>query len=96
MAALLAVYVLAHAGILENTAFTLHWENLDSFRERFPNLDPLEQLYVLDRRILTCGGGAAATEMMIHLIREKHGGLLADTILNMCLMQSARPGSGCI
>lgn len=86
-------YILAHAGILENTAFTLHWENLDSFRERFPNLDPLEQLYVLDRRILTCGGGAAATDMMVHLIREKHGGVLADTILNMCLMQSARPGN---
>jgi transcriptional regulator GlxA family with amidase domain len=86
-------YTLAHAGILENSVFTLHWENLDSFRERYPNLSPVEQLYVLDHRILTCGGGAAATDMMVCLIRARHGGALADTILNMCLLQSARPAT---
>ena len=32
-------HVLAHAGLLNGYRCTIHWENLESFREAFPDLD---------------------------------------------------------
>ncbi|PSL20480.1 GlxA family transcriptional regulator [Shimia abyssi] len=78
-------YTLARAGILSGRTFTLHWENIPPFRQHFPDLTPVEQLYAIDERIMTCGGGSAATDLFIKLIFERHGGELARAILNMCL-----------
>lgn len=84
-------YVLAKAGILEGRKFTLHWENLPPFTETFPHLQPLEQLYCIDDRILTCAGGSAATDLFIEIVARNHGPLLADAILKMCLHGPQRP-----
>lgn len=79
-------YALAKAGILQNVRFTLHWENIAAFREIYPDLDPIEQLYTQDGRIMTCGGGSAATDMFVKLIRDTYGHFLAQGVLNMCLV----------
>ncbi|MEQ9695011.1 GlxA family transcriptional regulator [Shimia sp. SDUM112013] len=78
-------YTLARAGILGGKKFTLHWENQLPFRESYPELDVQEQLYAIDDRIMTCGGGAAATDLFLKLIYERHGPLLSQAVLNMCL-----------
>jgi transcriptional regulator GlxA family with amidase domain len=78
-------YTLARAGILGGRGVTLHWENQVPFRERYPDLDLREQLYVVDGRIMTCGGGAAATDLFLKLIYDRHGPLLSQAVLNMCL-----------
>ncbi|WP_372884536.1 GlxA family transcriptional regulator [Shimia sp.] len=78
-------YTLARAGILGGRKFTLHWENQLPFRERYPDLDVQEQLFVVDDRIMTCGGGAAATDLFLKLIYERHGPMLSQAVLNMCL-----------
>ncbi|GAA6182125.1 GlxA family transcriptional regulator [Shimia sp. NS0008-38b] len=78
-------YTLAKAGILEGKDFTLHWENIPPFREHFPHLSPLEQLYAIDGRIMTCGGGVAPMDLFLKLIYERHGAQLARAVLNMCL-----------
>mgnify|MGYP003648416817 CR=1 FL=1 len=78
-------YALAKAGILKGHDFTLHWENIPPFRETFPDLEPLDQLYVIDGRILTCGGGSAATDLFLSLISQRFGADLAHAVLNMCL-----------
>ncbi|MHA6268098.1 GlxA family transcriptional regulator [Aliiroseovarius sp. CAU 1755] len=78
-------YTLARAGILAGHKFTLHWENIAPFREHFPDLTPVEQLYTIDNRVMTCGGGAAATDLFLKLIYETHGPVLSQAVLNMCL-----------
>lgn len=78
-------FALAHAGRLGNHRFTLHWENQPSFRETFPGLDPTGQLYEMDGALLTCGGGSAATDMMLDLIEQDHGPALAGITADMCL-----------
>ncbi|WP_371169776.1 GlxA family transcriptional regulator [Aliiroseovarius sp. 2305UL8-7] len=78
-------YTLVRAGILEGHKFTLHWENIAPFREHYPDLTPVEQLYTMDKRILTCGGGSAATDLFFKLIYDTHGPVLAQAVLNMCL-----------
>ncbi|THD82336.1 GlxA family transcriptional regulator [Aliigemmobacter aestuarii] len=76
---------LARAGLLKGRRFTLHWENQPAFRENFPDLDPSENKFEIDDRVLTCGGGAAATDMMLEVIAQEHGEAFAAMVSDMCL-----------
>ena len=76
---------LARAGFLTNRAFTLHWENQPGFVEEFPDLNPTPQRFERDGSLLTCGGGVAATEMMISIIAEDYGEDFAIAVSDMCL-----------
>jgi transcriptional regulator GlxA family with amidase domain len=60
-------HVLAHAGLLNGYRCTIHWENLESFREAFPDLDIQPELFEVDRDRFTCAGGVAASDMMARL-----------------------------
>lgn len=76
---------LAKAGLLERRRFTLHWENQPGFLETFPELAPTLNRFETDERLLTCGGGAASTDMMISLIAKDHGVAFAAMVSEMCL-----------
>ena len=76
---------LARAGLLGDRRFTLHWENQPGFCETFPTLLPTPSRYEMDGRIMTCGGGAAATDMMIAVIAADHGAVFAAMVSDMCL-----------
>ncbi len=73
-------YILAKAGLLDGYRCTIHWEYLNSFKEEFPNLEVTQELYEVDRDRLTCSGGTAAIDMMLHLIAEQHGRDLATAV----------------
>ena len=66
-------FLLARAGLIGERRCTAHWEFLPSLREAFPALHVEETLFVNDDKLLTCSGGAASMEMMLHLISMKHG-----------------------
>lgn len=76
---------LARAGLLDHKRFTLHWENQPGFIEAFPDLTPTPHRFEADGDLLTCGGGAAATEMMISLIAQDYGQDFAIAVSDMCL-----------
>jgi AraC family transcriptional regulator, carnitine catabolism transcriptional activator len=82
---------LAKAGLLSRRRFTLHWENQPGFAETFPDLDPSGNRFEIDDRILTCGGGAASTDMMLTRIADDHGGAFAAVVSEMCL-RTVMPG----
>ena len=73
-------YVLAKAGMLGERRCTIHWENIDAMREEFPHLEITNDLYEIDRTHITCSGGTAALDMMLHLISQAHGAKLAAEI----------------
>ena len=78
-------FALARAGLLQNRRFTLHWENQPAFIEHHIGLAPSGRLYENDQGLLTCGGGSAATDMMLDLIAADHGRDLAAVVADMCL-----------
>lgn len=78
---------LAQAGLLEGRAFTLHWECHPGFVETFPQLVPSKRRFEIDNRVLTCGGGAAAADMAISIIRKDHGDAFATIVADMCLLR---------
>ncbi len=76
---------LARAGLLTSGHFTLHWENQPAFVERFPDLQPTQHQFEVLDRVITCGGGAAATDMILSMIARDHGGAFAAVVSEMCL-----------
>jgi transcriptional regulator GlxA family with amidase domain len=75
-------YLLARAGLLDGYRSTIHWENRPAFQEEFPHLVCTDKLYEIDRDRLTCSGGSAAMDLMLHLIIERHGADLARRVAN--------------
>lgn len=78
-------FALAQAGVLCGQNFTLHWENQPAFLEYFPSLIPTQNLYENDKNLITCGGGNAATDMMLDIIETEHGNDLAVIVADMCI-----------
>ena len=75
-------YLLARAGLLDGYRCTIHWENRPAFEEEFSDLVCTGKLYEIDRDRLTCSGGTAALDLMLHLIAERHGDELARRVAN--------------
>ena len=83
-------YTLARAGLLEGKSFTMHWDNQPAFIERFPDLAVSTHIFKKDGNIITCGGGAAGTDMMLSAIETHHGHGLAQLVTDMCVHGTQR------
>ncbi|MBC7478322.1 MAG: GlxA family transcriptional regulator, partial [Pseudorhodobacter sp.] len=70
-------WVLARAGLLNGYRATVHWEDLEDLAAAHPQVDVVPDRYVIDRNRFTAGGAAPAADLMLHLIRARHGPALA-------------------
>ncbi len=70
-------WLLAAAGLLDGYRATSHWDVLDGFAERFPEVDVVEDRIVFDRDRASCGGATTTLELMLALIERHHGATLA-------------------
>ncbi len=82
--------ILARAGLMGGYKCAIHWENLPAFTEAFPDIDVASHLFEIDRNRLTCCGGTAALDMMVHLIGLDHGEDLALQVSEQCLVDRVR------
>lgn len=73
-------YVLAAAGLLEGYRCTIHWENMASLREKFPRLQIVSNVFVVDRNRYTCSGGVSSIDLMLYLVANIHGHQLVQEI----------------
>jgi transcriptional regulator GlxA family with amidase domain len=85
-----ASFILARAGLLQDRRCTLHWDYLPAFREAFPEIDVVDDLFVFDGNICTCAGGVAALDMMLHLIRQRQDAALAALVSDQFIHGSLR------
>lgn len=86
----LGVYALARAGVMSGRQATTHWSCMAGFAEQFPNVDLREQLYTIDRTIMTCAGGAIGMDLMLYLIAEEHGEHLASEVADQIMHHPIR------
>lgn len=85
-----APYILAKAGLLNDVACTIHWENLAAFVEEFPELDVSNELFEIDRNRFTCAGGTAPLDMMLNVIAQQHGHELAAAVAEQFMHERIR------
>lgn len=85
-------YVLARAGLLDGYRCTIHWENIDGFREEFPDIEIVSELYEIDRNRFTCSGGTAAIDMMLNFIALHLGHDIAASVADQLIHHRIRSG----
>lgn len=82
-------WLLAEAGLLDGYRATTHWEDLDRFATRFPDVTALRDRFHIDRDRMTCGGALPAIDMLLHLIRARHGPKLAQRVAGAFIYDAA-------
>ena len=83
-------HVLARAGLLDGRRCTIHWENLASFIEDFPEIEVTSELFEIDGNRFTCSGGTGAIDMMLNVISMQHGYELAASVADQLLHERIR------
>jgi len=83
-------YALARAGLLDNFRATIHWENLSSLREEFPQVRISDQLFTIDRDRYTCSGGTAPLDLMLNLIQLKLGPRISQLVSEQFIVDRVR------
>jgi transcriptional regulator GlxA family with amidase domain len=78
----IGTYFLARSGLLKGRRCTVHWEVRPAFLEEFPEIDCTNRLYEIDGTCMTCSGGTAAMDMMLHMIGATHGFELMNAVAN--------------
>jgi AraC family transcriptional regulator, carnitine catabolism transcriptional activator len=61
---------LAEAGLLDQHAAAIHWDNLPGFQELFPKVHTAQSLFSFSNNRVTCAGAAAILDMMIAWIAQ--------------------------
>lgn len=73
-------WLMAAAGLLDGYNATTHWEDLDRFAMRFPQVNVLSDRFHIDGNRLTCGGAMPGLDMMLSLIAAEFGQPLATRV----------------
>ena len=86
-------WVLAKAGLLNGRKATTHWEDLEAFSQRFPDVEMQSDRWVRDGPFLTTGGAAPALDMMLALIRARQGYSIALDVASLYIYDEVRQAS---
>lgn len=85
-------WLLARAGLLEGRRATTHWEDLEDFAAVFPGIDVVPDRYVVDGKFFTTGGASPTFDLMLHLIRMRHGMAAALDVASVFIYEQAHAG----
>jgi len=84
-------YLLACANLLKGYRCTIHWEDIEQLKDKFPGIIISNQLYELDRNRYTCSGGTASMDMTLQLIsRDPNGVEIATRAAELLLCDRMR------
>ena len=85
--------VLAACGVLDGARCAVHWRMLDEFRERFPQVEAVTQLYVQEANLATSSGGLASTDLLLGVLAQEQGQDLAALVAEDLVIERTRDGS---
>src|ERR1700712_3298224 len=87
------VFLLGDAGLLDGYRCTTHWNYVERLARRFPESRvETEQIYVMDRNLITSGGITAGIDMALAVVAEDHGKELALEVAKVMLVVMKRQG----
>ena len=86
-------WLLARAGKLAGKKATTHWEDLDDFSLRFPQVNVQPDRYVIDGEIFTTGGASPSFDFMLHLISVRYGYHLSLEVASAFIYDGVHTGN---
>lgn len=85
-----ATHTLAEAGLLDMRRATIHWENQDSFREQYEEVDLTKSVFVADGNRYSTAGGTSSIDLMLSIIASDHGETLANAVADQLIYSTIR------
>lgn len=82
--------ILAEAGLLDGKRCTIHWENIASFSEDFPDIEVTAHLFEIDGNRFTAAGGTAVADLMLKLISVQCGDEVAGHVAEYIIHERIR------
>lgn len=82
-------WLMAEAGLLTGHRATIHWEELNAFAEKFADISPMRERFVIDGSRITCSGAMAAFDLVMFLIGRDHGQALALEVAQLFMSTDA-------
>jgi transcriptional regulator GlxA family with amidase domain len=86
-------WVLARCGLLNGHTATTHWEDLEEMADTFPDINVVRDRFTISGRYFTAGGASPSIDMMLHLIRMRHGHQLAASVAGAFIYDPVHAGS---
>lgn len=87
------VFLLGRAGLLGGYRCTTHWNYVERLAQAFPEAKvETEQIYVIDRCLITSGGITAGIDLALAVVAEDHGKALALEVAKVLLVARHRQG----
>ena len=84
-------WLMAAAGLLDGRRATIHWDELTAMSDRFPAVEVVPDRFVIDGDRLSCGGVTTAFDLVLHLIRQQHGAMLALDVAALFMQGDSGP-----
>ncbi len=81
-------WVLAEAGLLHAARVTMHWEDREEFAARFPDIALASERFVIDGKRITTGGSLPTLDLMLDIIRRRHGYSLALEVSRLFIYET--------
>lgn len=87
------VFLLGRAGLLNGYRCTTHWNYIERLAQLHPEAKvEAEQIFVMDRNLVTSGGITAGIDMALAIVAEDHGKELALEVAKVLLVVMKRQG----
>jgi transcriptional regulator GlxA family with amidase domain len=87
------IFLLSEAGLIDGYRCTTHWNYVERLAQRFPEARvETEQIYVMDRNLITSGGITAGIDMALAVVSEDHGKDIALEVAKVLLVVMKRQG----
>lgn len=87
-----ASFLLAETGLLDGKAATTHWHYFDRFSRRYPAVNLKTRHLITQADGLYCVGSVnSIADLMVHLVEEWYGSLIARAIENQFSPEIRRP-----
>lgn len=86
-------FLLAEVGLLQQRQSTTHWRYADSFKQRYPTSQFIDNvLYIYHDRIGCSAGSAAAIDLGLEVIRQDFGHHIANQVARRLVVSPHRSG----
>lgn len=90
-----ASYILASAGLLNGHRVAVHRAYIESFMERFPNVDARCGLYEIDRNRLSCAGESACLDAIVCFLTASESDDVITALCASLLQNRIRHSTDC-
>ncbi len=83
-------FILHRAGLMDGYRCCVSWFHHTDFLEQFDGLKPIsDQIFVVDRKRLTCSGGASSAHLAAYLVEKHVGRAQASKSLHIMIIDDA-------